>query len=101
MKALKLTGPIYSSYILSVDVSMSDVHYWHHYHLIRIRSFVSNLLGDVTCTVSLIINAPKNQEEKTDFRNVLKPTANKGKSSEPSQADQVIQVRGNGAGLCL
>jgi len=53
----------------------------------------SNLLGSVTCTVSLIVDNSKKQEAQTDFRNVLrKSSSGKSPASPPpaqSQGDSV------------
>jgi len=57
----------------------------------------SNLLGNITCTVSLIVNDVKNQETKTDFRNVLKKTqmkASPGITKETNASDEQMDFRG-------
>lgn len=56
----------------------------------RYAACSSNLLGDVTCTVSLIVNAPKAQEERKDFRDVLKrSTSGKSKTVDSSPLEQL------------
>lgn len=47
----------------------------------------SNLLGNITCTVSLIVNDAKRQETRTDFRDVLKQR----KSPTPAVFDEQQQ----------
>jgi len=55
--------------------------------------FCSNLLGDVTCTVSLIVNDAKHQESKKDFRHVLKkPTAVKQNSGPTAGGEEQVNA---------
>jgi len=65
----------------------------------RYSVLCSNLLGDVTCTVSLIVNEVKKQEQPTDFRHVLKspktptpsPTAKKTVTQEQIDFRSVLK----------
>jgi len=55
----------------------------------------SNILGSVTCTVSLIVDNSKKQEAQTDFRNVLrKSSSGKSPTSPPPQpSNQDVDFR--------
>ncbi|XP_076821519.1 myosin light chain kinase, smooth muscle-like isoform X3 [Clavelina lepadiformis] len=52
-----------------------------------------NLLGDVTCTVSLIVSDAKKQEARKDFRDVLKKAPATKTTSNKSAGDEQVDFR--------
>nr|XP_039266508.1 muscle M-line assembly protein unc-89-like [Styela clava] len=97
VKWLYCNRPITGNERLKISAANSSNSYTHSLEIVETRiedagryaACSSNLLGDVTCTVSLIVNAAKKQEEKKDFRGVLKKSTSKGKMVQDSQPEQV------------